>query len=113
MIERSQFTFERKKFEIRAMVIPAGIVAKAFSEDGQPASAPYVIPKEIIGNILAAKLSPSPSALTRRLMVSWGTVNLARFGRIFSLTRNAHLCKFNGLQECKCNRQGQNAFKMR
>ena len=68
MIERSQFTFEGKKFEARAMDIPAGIVAKAFREDGKPASAPYIIPREIISDILAAKLSPSPAAMTLRLM---------------------------------------------
>ena len=68
MIERSQFTFEGKKFAVRAMDIPAGIVAKAFREHGQPASAPYIIPREIIGDVLTAKLSPSPAALTLRLM---------------------------------------------
>ena len=67
VIER-EFSFKGNKYQVRAMDIPIGIIAKAFGEDDRPASAPYIIPREIAADVLRVKLSPSPAALMHKLM---------------------------------------------
>lgn len=50
-IVRKQFDANGRKYEIRAMRVPEGIVAKAFSADGVPAGNIYHVSHEVAQDI--------------------------------------------------------------